>query len=87
MPTKAILGIHTLGQTSFQQLETLLDEVERTRGDVSASEWVNELLKRALDAERQEKLDREAGLLYGTADDRLEARSFQKASLRTIVRN
>jgi hypothetical protein len=67
--------------------EALLHEVERTRGDVSTSERVNELLKRGLDAEQQEKLDREAGLFYGTADDRLEARSFQKASLRTIARD
>jgi hypothetical protein len=62
--------------------EALVDEVEGTRGEASTSERVNELLKRALDVERQEKLDREAELFYGGAEKRPEERSFEKASLR-----
>lgn len=61
--------------------EALVDE-EGTRGEASTSERVNELLKRALDVERQEKLDREAELFYGGAEKRPEERSFEKASLR-----
>lgn len=60
----------------------MVDEVEGTRGEASTGERVNQLLKRALDVERQEKPDREAELFYGGAEKRQEERSFQKASLR-----
>jgi hypothetical protein len=67
--------------------EYLLAEVERTKGEGSTSERVNELLARALDLERRDDLEREAALFYSGAEDRREERSFQKASLRSITRD
>jgi hypothetical protein len=67
--------------------ESLLAEVERTKGERSTSERVNELLARALDLEREDKLEREAALFYSSAEGRQEERSFQKASLRSITRD
>jgi hypothetical protein len=67
--------------------ESVLAEVERTKGEGSTSERVNELLKRALDLERQDKLQQEAALFYSETEDRQEERSFQKASLRSIARD
>ena len=67
--------------------ESLLAEVERTRGGGSTSERVNELLARALELERQEELEREAARFYSGPRDRREERSFQKASLRSITRD
>jgi hypothetical protein len=65
--------------------ESLLAEVERTKGEGSTSERVNELLARALKLERQDELEREAALFYSGSQDRREERSFQKASLRSIT--
>ena len=67
--------------------ESLLAEVEQTKGDRSTSERVNQLLARALELERQDELEREAALFYSGAEDRHEERSFQKASLRSITRD
>jgi len=67
--------------------ESLLAEVDRTKGNRSTSERVNELLARALDLERQDELAREAALFYSSTEDRSEERSFQKASLRSITRD
>jgi ABC-type lipopolysaccharide export system ATPase subunit len=67
--------------------ESLLAEVEQTKGDRSTSERVNQLLARALELERQDKLERDAALFYSGAEDRQGERSFQKASLRSITRD
>jgi hypothetical protein len=67
--------------------ESLLAEVERTRGASSTSERVNKLLARALELERIDKLERDAELFYSSANDRREERSFQKATLRSITRD
>ena len=67
--------------------ESLLAEVDRSKGNRSTSERVNELLARALDLERQDELAREAALFYSSTEDRAEERSFQKASLRSITRD
>ena len=67
--------------------ESLLAEVERTRGESSTSERVNGLLARALEMERQEELEREAARFYSNTRDRHEEHSFQKASLRSITRD
>lgn len=58
---------------SFSLDPKLLSEVERTRGDISASERVNQLLSYALEMERK-------AALYAEAADFLPVR-------RTIVRN
>jgi hypothetical protein len=67
--------------------QSVLAEVERTKGERSTSERVNQLLKRALELERQDELDREAALFYSKSQDRQEERAFQKASLRSLTRD
>ncbi len=67
--------------------ESVLADVERTKGERSLSEHVNELLKRALDLEREVELEREAARFYSDPGDRQEERSFQKASVRSITRD
>lgn len=67
----------------------MLAVVERTKGDRSASERVNELLKLALKLERHDELEREAAVFYSTTSpkERQEERAFEKASLRTFTRD
>jgi hypothetical protein len=76
-------------QKTFTLEESVLAVVERTKGDRSASERVNALLKRALELERRDELEREAALFYAGAGqkDRQEERAFQKASLRSLKRD
>ena len=72
---------------SFSLDADVLSEVERTKGQTSASERVNSLLKYALDMERKASLYEEAAQFFSTApDDREERRAFQKSNLRTWVR-
>jgi Arc/MetJ family transcription regulator len=68
--------------------ESVLAEVERTKGSGSTSERVNELLKLALEQERRDELEREAARFYAGENrkDRTEDRAFQKASLRSFTR-
>jgi hypothetical protein len=74
---------------TFTVEESLLSIVERTKGDRSASERVNELLKLALKLERDDELEREAALFYSNTSpkERQEERAFQKASLRSLTRD
>jgi hypothetical protein len=74
---------------TFTVEESVLAAVERTKGDRSASERVNELLKRALELERHEALEHEAMLFYSATrqEDRQEERAFQKASLHSFTRD
>jgi hypothetical protein len=76
-------------QKTFTVEESVLTLVERTKGDRSASERVNELLKLALDLEHRDQLEREAALFYSKASqgNRQEERAFQKASLRSFNRD
>jgi hypothetical protein len=72
---------------SFSLDPQVLSEVNRTKGQASASERVNHLLKYALDMERKANLCQEAAQFFGTApDDREERRAFQKASVATWAR-
>jgi hypothetical protein len=72
---------------SFSLDPDVLTRVEQTKGSNSASERVNQLLKLALETERQADLWREAEQFFNSApDDRQERRAFQKASLRTLTR-
>ena len=71
-------------------IEQEIDEyVANTRGARSASDRVNELLKRAILQERLEKLEEEAAAFFSDARNaaRKEARAFQKASLRALARD
>jgi hypothetical protein len=74
---------------TFTVDESVLKLVERTKGDRSASQRVNELLKLALKLERRDELEREAALFYASTEqkDRQEERAFAKASLRTLTRD
>ena len=72
---------------SFSLDQEVLSEVERTKGDVSASERVNQLLKCALETERKASLYQEAAQFFSsTPDDRPERRAFQKAGLKSWSR-
>jgi hypothetical protein len=70
-------------------LDPELDEyVGRTKGDRSASERVNELLRQAMLQEKYDQLEVEAKQFYSTeSGDRAESRAFQKAALRTLSRD
>jgi len=72
---------------TFTVEQSVLSEVEKTRGERSTSERVNELLKRALDLEKRERLGQEAALFYSDVDGRREEAAFQKASLRAFGRD
>ncbi|HUK43126.1 MAG TPA: hypothetical protein VLW48_01660 [Candidatus Bathyarchaeia archaeon] len=72
---------------SFSLDPDVLREVDRTKGQDSASERVNSLLKYALEMERKASLDQEASEFFAHApDDREERRAFQKANLKTWTR-
>ncbi|HXJ04019.1 MAG TPA: hypothetical protein VNH65_02915 [Candidatus Acidoferrum sp.] len=65
------------------------DYVDETKGDRSASERVNELLRRAIIEEQYERLDAEASAFFAddSKADRAETRAMHKASLRTFSRD
>jgi hypothetical protein len=68
--------------------ESILADLERSRGDRSTSERINELLKLALEQEAKQTLEREAATFYSAnRNDRTERRAFQKASLRSLERD
>ena len=73
---------------SFSVEEQLFEEVERTRGSVSTSERVNQLLKAGLEAERHESLHAEAARFFKSvsSEGRKERRAFQAASIKSIAR-
>ena len=73
---------------SFTIEADINEYVDETRGDRSASERVNELLRRAMVQEQDDSLEAEAAEFFGcTKMDRAEAKAFQKASLRTFGRD
>ena len=62
--------------------------VEATKGTLSASKRVNELLKRAIVQEQYEQLEKEAaGFFAVEAGDRSESKALQRASRRTLERD
>lgn len=67
----------------------LNEYVATTKGARSASERVNELLRRAMLEEQYENLEREAAAFFAAArkESRREVRAFQRASLRTLSRD
>ncbi len=68
--------------------ESILADLERSRGNRSTSERVNQLLKLALEQEAKQNLEREAAMFYsGKKGERTERRAFQKASLRSLERD
>jgi len=73
---------------SFTIESDISDFVEQTKDNRSASERVNELLRRAMVQELYERLETEAQEFFSAANaGRTEAKAFQKASLRTFGRD
>jgi hypothetical protein len=74
---------------SFTIEPDLNEYVATTKGTRSASERVNDMLRRAMLEEQYEKLEREAAIFFAAArkESRREVRSFQRASLRTLSRD
>ena len=73
---------------SFMVDAEITEYVDTTKGDRSASERVNELLKRAILAEQNDRLEAEAAAFFAdTATDHKEAGPFQDAALRTFGRD
>lgn len=73
---------------SFMVDVELNDYVDTTKGNSSASERVNELLRRAMLQEQYERLEAEAAAFFArVAGDRSESKAFQNASLRTFDRD
>ena len=76
---------------SFTIEAELNEYVEETKGDASASERINQLLRRAKVQEEYDRLELEAAEFFADASskgaDRAEAKSLQKASLRTFGRD
>jgi hypothetical protein len=62
--------------------------VVRTRGGVSSSERVNQLLQKAMERESDEQLEAEAAGFFSAlrGKSRKEERAFQKATKRSLSR-
>jgi len=62
--------------------------VEATKGGLSASKRVNELLKRAITQEQYEQLEREAAQFFAAeTGDRAETKALQRAFRRALERD
>lgn len=71
-------------------IEREVDEyVSNTKGDGSASERANEMLRRAMREERYERLETEAEAFFAAVSNRERdtERAFQRASIRSITRD
>jgi hypothetical protein len=72
---------------SFTLESEVNDYVLSTKGNRSASDRVNELLKLAIQQEQYDALEAEAAAFFSESQEhRPEDRAFQKAALRTIAR-
>ena len=73
---------------SFTIEPDINDYVDETKGDRSASDRVNELLRRAILQEQYDRLEAEAAAFFTEARvDRSETKSLQSAALRTFGRD
>jgi hypothetical protein len=74
---------------SFTIEPEINEYVASTKGPHSASERVNELLRRAMLAEKYEHLEAEAQTFFAAASEkeRTGTRAFQNAALRTFLRD
>ena len=72
---------------TFSLDRDILESLRRTKGTVSQSERVNQLLRLALDIEKKASLEREAAEFFAAAPrDRKERQAFQKATLKALAR-
>jgi hypothetical protein len=73
---------------SFTIEPEISNYVDETKGERSASDRVNDLLRRAMIQEQYERLEAEAAEFFADGEgDRAETKAFQKASLRTFGRD
>jgi predicted CopG family antitoxin len=74
---------------SFTIEEDVNEYVASTKGERSASERVNELLRRAILQEQAEQLSREAAAFFSDPRNagRKETRAFQEASRKALARD
>jgi hypothetical protein len=73
---------------SFMVDTEINEYVDSTKGERSASERVNELLKRAILEEQYDRLEAEAAAFFAEVrSSRVETRAFQKAALRSFDRD
>jgi hypothetical protein len=74
---------------SFTIDPEISEYVADTRGGLSASERVNDLLRRAMQQEKYDRLEEEAKAFFSLAGakDRQETRAFQKAAIRSLERD
>jgi len=74
---------------SFTLEPEISEFVESTKGERSASERVNELLRRAMVEEMYERLEKEAEEFFdrASANERVETRAFQNAASRSFERD
>jgi hypothetical protein len=73
---------------SFMVDAEINEYVDTTKGDRSASERINELLRRAMLEEQYERLEAEAAAFFArAAGDRSEAKAFQEGALRSFERD
>jgi diphthamide biosynthesis methyltransferase len=75
--------------TSLTISSDILAEIATTKGAGSTSDRVNNLLKRALELEKRERLEQEAAEFFGNnaANSDTERAAFQKASKNAISRD
>jgi hypothetical protein len=74
---------------SFTLEREVSEYVTLTKGERSASERVNQLLKRAMLQERHDRLEAEAEAFFASVKDteRKGTRAIQAASIRSITRD
>ncbi len=74
---------------SFSVDRTTLEYVSSTKGGHSASERVNELLRRAIVDEQYERLERQAARFFAaiSQEEREEATAFHDATVRSLARD
>jgi hypothetical protein len=90
-PVRNAMAI-TVRITKSFTIDPELDEyIQTTRGESSASQRLNELIKRAMLEEANERLEREAEQFFtkmaATGHGRAGTLAFQKAALHTLARD
>jgi hypothetical protein len=73
---------------SFTIEQNINAYVDETKGDASASDRLNELLRRAIVQEQYQRLEQEAAAFFAEANaERSETKAFQRASIRALGRD
>ena len=75
--------------TSFTISSDILTEISASKGETSTSERVNHLLRKALDLEHREQLERQAAEFFGNESNNslTERAAYRKATRKTLSRD